>query len=466
MFFSIYTLGCKLNQIESEAIADAFTRAGFTALPWGEALPPESDASESLLVVNTCTVTSKAEQKARRVIRNALRAYPHATLIITGCYAQLDAPALAELADGTTGRLFVLGGEKKSALLDLADFLTGQSEAELPGSISRWMRDRVSDTFVDKVSDTFRFNPSTFSFHSRASLKIQDGCDHRCSYCRVCLARGKSVSLQPEQALASLRTLEEKGFTEAVITGVNIGQYQSGGLDLGALLSYLIVGTGVIRLRLSSLEPDGITESLIAALTSPRIWPHFHLSVQSGSPAILARMRRPYKADAIEQSIALLRAIKHDPFLACDMICGFPGENNAAFAETFSLCERVGFAWIHAFPYSPRPGTEAYTANYAVKERVSERETSERVEQLLALAREGRRVYVNRWLGHTVEAVVESGDDLRFAPAMSENYLRLRVPRDDGVSLIPGSLIHCLINGFPQTEDESRFDAVGIASIV
>jgi threonylcarbamoyladenosine tRNA methylthiotransferase MtaB len=265
----------------------------------------------------------------------------------------------------------------------------------------------------------------------------------------------------PEQALASLQMLEEKGFTEAVITGVNIGQYQSGGFDLGALLSYLIAGTGAIRLRLSSLEPDGITESLIAALASPRIRPHFHLSIQSGSPAVLARMRRPYKADASEQSVTRLRAIKRDPFLACDMICGFPGENTAAFAETFSLCERVGFAWIHAFPYSPRPGTEAYTAQYAVKERVSERETSERVEQLITLAREGRRVYVNRWLGQTVEAVVEAGDNPRFASAMSENYLKLRVARDAGAALIQGSLIHCRISGFPQTEDAARFDAVG-----
>ncbi|MDR3303396.1 MAG: hypothetical protein LBS86_03195, partial [Treponema sp.] len=285
MFFSIHTLGCKLNQLESEAITDAFRRAGFTVLPWGGLLPPESDA---VMVVNTCTVTSKAEQKGRRVIRNALRAYPHAALIVTGCYAQLDASAVAALADGAAARLFVLGGERKSALLDLAAFLAEQSAADVPASIARWMRGSVglgaggagasaasgvsgaglgagSASAASGVSsvglgaggadagaasgvsgaglgaggagaasgvssvgqgaggagasaasgaglgagvpDAFRFNPSAFSFHSRASLKIQDGCDHRCAYCRVCLARGKSVSLEPAQALASLRAL-------------------------------------------------------------------------------------------------------------------------------------------------------------------------------------------------------------------------------------------------------------------
>jgi threonylcarbamoyladenosine tRNA methylthiotransferase MtaB len=492
MFFSIYTLGCKVNQIESEAIAAAFRDAGFTALPW-DAVPDETDAP--ILVINTCTVTSKAEQKARRVIRNALR-QPCAALIVTGCYAELDARDIAALAAEApdAARLFVLGGGEKGALLDLPGFLAARAkDAPLITLVSQWLngamvsdaapsvsgscerpsavsvpdtRERPSasgtEPLVPDTSDAaFRFNLADFSFHSRASLKIQDGCDHRCSYCRVCLARGKSVSLEPQKALASLRLLEEKGYAEATLTGVNIGQYQSGGLDLGALIAYLLEGTRFIRLRLSSLEPDGLSEGFIKTLASPRIRPHFHLSVQSGSPLILQRMARPYQAEAIEAGIALLRSVKADPFLACDIITGFPGETDAAFEETWSLCRRVGFAWIHAFPYSPRPGTTAYSFTGHVSERVA----SARVERLLTLAREGRRAYTSRWLGKTVEAVVEAHEDPRVAVAVSENYLKLRIPCDAETPLKPGALIRCQLSGQPESEgkNDTNFDALAQA---
>jgi threonylcarbamoyladenosine tRNA methylthiotransferase MtaB len=490
MFFSIYTLGCKVNQIESEAIAAAFRDAGFTALPWG-ALPDETDAP--ILVINTCTVTSKAEQKARRVIRNALR-QPCAALIVTGCYAELDAHDIAALAAESpdtapdAARLFVLGCGVKDALLDLPGFLAARAnDAPLTMLVSQWLNGAqvsgtdeppsavsVSDTgerpsavsgTSQMVSDTrnaaFRFNLADFSFHSRASLKIQDGCDHRCSYCRVCLARGKSVSLEPQKALASLRLLEEKGYAEATLTGVNIGQYQSGGLDLGALIAYLLAGTLFIRLRLSSLEPDGLSEGFIKALASPRIRPHFHLSIQSGSPLILQRMARPYQAQAIEDGIALLRSVKADPFLACDIITGFPGETDAAFEETWSLCRRVGFAWIHAFPYSPRSGTTAYSFTGHVSERVA----GARVERLLTLAREGRRTYTSRWLGKTVEAVVEAHEDPRVASAVSENYLKLRIPCTVETPLKPGALIRCRLSDQPESEgkNDTNFDALAQA---
>ncbi|MDR0636905.1 MAG: tRNA (N(6)-L-threonylcarbamoyladenosine(37)-C(2))-methylthiotransferase MtaB [Treponema sp.] len=469
MFFSIYTLGCKVNQIESEAIAAAFRDAGFTVLPWGA---PLDGTNAPILVINTCTVTSKAEQKARRVVRNALR-LPCAALIVSGCYAELDARHIAELAteEPDLAPLFVLGGRGKDALLDLPGFLAARvKDAPLTTLVSQWLDgmlvsgtdERPSAASVSGAHDTaFRFNISDFSFHSRASLKIQDGCDHRCSYCRVCLARGKSVSLEPQKALASLRLLEEKGYAEATLTGINIGQYQSGGLDLGTLIAYLLAETRCIRLRLSSLEPDGLSEGFIKMLASPRIRPHFHLSVQSGSPIILQRMARPYQAQAIEDGIALLRSIKTDPFLACDIITGFPGETDTAFEETWSLCRRVGFAWIHAFPYSPRPGTMAYSFTGHVSERVA----SARVERLLTLAREGRRAYTNRWLGKTVEAVVEAHEDSRMASAVSENYLKLRIPRNTETPLKPGVLIRCRLSSLPESEkkNDANFDALAQA---
>ncbi|MDR2418263.1 MAG: tRNA (N(6)-L-threonylcarbamoyladenosine(37)-C(2))-methylthiotransferase MtaB [Treponema sp.] len=467
MFFSIYTLGCKVNQIESEAIAVAFREAGFTVLPWGA---PFDETNAPILVINTCTVTSKAEQKARRVIRNALR-LPCAALIVSGCYAELDAHNIVELAreEPDSAPLFVLGGGRKDVLLDLPGFLaTMVKDAPLTTLVSQWLnRMLVSDTLKPpcsaSVADTndaaFRFNMADFSFRSRASLKIQDGCDHRCSYCRVCLARGKSVSMEPRKALASLRLLEEKGYAEATLTGVNIGQYQSGGFDLGALIAYLLAETRFIRLRLSSLEPDGLSEGFIKMLASPRIRPHFHLSVQSGSPIILQRMARPYQVQAIEDGIALLRSVKADPFLACDIITGFPGETDTAFEETWSLCRRVGFAWIHAFPYSPRPGTRAYSFTGHVSERVA----SARMERLLTLAREGRRAYISRWLGKTMEAVVEAHENPCMASAVSENYLKLRIPCNTEIPLKPGALIRCHLSGQPESKNDTNFDALAQA---
>jgi threonylcarbamoyladenosine tRNA methylthiotransferase MtaB len=464
--FSIYTLGCKVNQIESEAITAAFRGAGFTVFPWGA--PPDG-TNAAILVINTCTVTSKAEQKARRVIRNALR-LPCAALIVSGCYAELDTQTITGLAaeEPDLAPLFVLGGGEKDALLDLPGLLAaGAKDAPPAALVSQWLNGlplsgNGKTPAASPVSDTnntaFRFNLADFSFHSRALLKIQDGCDRRCSYCRVCLARGKSVSLEPQKALASLRLLEEKGYAEAALTGVNIGQYRSGNIDLGALIAYLLGETQFIRLRLSSLEPDCLSEGFIKLLGSPRIRPHFHLSVQSGSPSILQRMARPYQVQAIEDRIALLRSVKTDPFLACDIITGFPGETDAAFEETWAFCRRIGFAWIHAFPYSPRPGTTAYS----FAERVSQRAARARVERLHMLAAEGRRAYTQRWLGKTVEAVVEAHEELGAGSAVSENYLKLRIPIGTETPLKPGALIRCRLSGQPESgiKNNAMFDAL------
>jgi threonylcarbamoyladenosine tRNA methylthiotransferase MtaB len=347
---SLETLGCKLNQLESEAIADSFTRSGFSLVPRG--------APADILVVNTCTVTSKAEQKARRIIRKALRDNPFSCVIVTGCYAQLDGPAIAALEGDLTGtpgagRLFVVSGDRKAALLDLPRYLPETPDL-LPAALSRWQN---RDASRAKAREPFAFTPEDFSFHSRAFLKIQDGCDHACAYCRVSLARGRSVSLDAETVLERLRVLEDRGYAEAVLTGVNINQYAGTGrgalqqrTDLGGLLTLLLRGTSRIALRLSSLEPEGITPEFLSALEDTRIRPHFHLSIQSGSNRVLEKMRRWYTPEDIEAAVEKLRAHKGDPFLACDMITGFPGETEGEFDKTYALCERAGFAWIHAFP--------------------------------------------------------------------------------------------------------------------
>jgi threonylcarbamoyladenosine tRNA methylthiotransferase MtaB len=468
----IYTLGCKLNQLESEAVAGSFRKAGFPVVQ--DTSPP----GPGLIIINTCTVTSKADQKCRRLIRKALRDNPASCVLVTGCYAHLDSAEIAALEAEITGgqpgirRLFILAGRKsgierfdsegdpdetafagasKSALLDLPGYLlqaTGTVGNNLSAVLESWMGSARGET-------PFAFRPESFAFHSRGYLKIQDGCDNHCGYCRVRLARGPSVSLPREDALAQVRSFEERGCAELMITGVNITQYRYGGTSLAGLLEYLLEGSANIALRLSSLEPEGLDERLAPVLAHPRIRPHFHLSVQSGSETVLRRMGRAYTPQTVERGAALLRSAKDNPFLACDIIAGFPAETESEFAETISLCTKIGFAWIHAFPYSKRTGTPAFSLGNPV----CERETSRRVDALTRLALEGRRNYARTWLGRELSAVVEKSPCQEgCCRAVSENYLKLIV-NCSGERPPAGSVLHCVPESLCPDADGEKPDA-------
>jgi threonylcarbamoyladenosine tRNA methylthiotransferase MtaB len=452
---AIYTLGCKLNQLESEALADAFRRAGCSLVPWTGTEP--GGGAPAILVINTCTVTSKADQKARRVIRKALRDNPDSCVIVTGCYAQLDRKELEALEAGSrVRRLFVLEGGVKDALLDLPRYLAETSPSGVIPRINEWINSRNENDA--KGGGVFRFAPEGFSFHTRGFLKIQDGCDNHCTYCRVRLARGPGVSLDAAQALRELRSLEEKGCAEVMITGINIGQYRDRNIGgLGDLLTYLLAGTRRVALRLSSLEPDEIHEHLVPALANPRIRPHFHLSIQSGSAAILKKMGRNYGPETVERAAALFRSVRDNPFLACDIITGFPGETESEFEKTRALCKHLNFAWIHAFPYSKRPGTPAFS----FREPVSERDASRRVEILWDLARRGRRDYAGAWAGRETGVLVESGkvDRAGYCRGVSENYLKLLVKFLGPSAPRPGTLLRCKIGGALSGACSGEYDA-------
>ncbi len=424
------TLGCKLNQLETESVADRFLATGAKIVPFHE----EAD----LYVVNTCTVTSKAEQKARHDIRAALAKVPHAVVVATGCYAQMEPGALAALGE----RVIVIPGDLKASLLALAEWLSEnwQGHGELLHAVQEWQEEIQSAAGVAAAgtplaagtslgalvgaqsapvnassvpgtslgalpTDRFAFNPERFAMHSRPALKIQDGCNNRCAYCRVCLARGPSVSLPAQEALARVRKLEQAGKAEVVLTGVNLAQYRDSalGLDFSGLLAFLIQGTERINFRISSYEPESIDDAFLAVFANTRVRPHMHLSVQSGCTETLRRMARPYSAERVRRAVLDLRASRHDPFLAADIIAGFPGETDAEFEQTFSLLSELDFAWIHAFPFSPRPGTRAAD----MKPRIPERIAGERIARLIALAHSGKQSYIERWIGREVEMVVE-----------------------------------------------------------
>ena len=457
--FLIYTLGCKLNQLESEAIDEQLTKN--LNLRFIEQRAEDEEQliesgltdSPSIIIINTCTVTSKADQKARRVIRKALRDYPEAVVIVTGCYAQLNKDDILKLSgDDKRQRLFVINKE------NVLDFISSYNDLQSPVPSPRLP---IPDSRPSAPDSQFQFNPQRFSSHTRSFLKIQDGCDRRCTYCRVSLARGRSRSLDAEEVLSELRALEERGFNEAVLTGVNITQYRDADIDLAGLLERLLKGSGKIRIRLSSIDPDALNDRFFEVVRDKRIRPHFHLSLQSGSAVILAKMGRGYTPAEVEKTVERLRSVKEDPFLACDIITAFPGETEAEFKETGILCERLGFSWIHAFPFSPRPGTAA--CDFPGK--APEREAKRRTEILTGLGRKGRLAYLNRWKGRAVEAVIEAaGAGIKPAgamPAVSENYLKLLIrPAGESASagITPGGLVSCRITD--EVPENPHFDAL------
>jgi len=449
----IQTLGCKLNQLESEAIAEAFDRSGFTLYK------PSTGAFPSVIVINTCTVTSKADQKARRVIRKALRDYPESRVVVTGCYAQLNKEDLLKLDSG--GRLFVIN--KENILKSISNGQLAISNEQLAISneqlaISNEQLAISNGQLVESKGDSgegvFQFNPVRFSVHTRGFLKIQDGCDMHCTYCRIRLARGRSVSLDAKTVLERLRILEEN-HAEAVLTGVNICQYrdENEAANLARLLEYLLSGTEKVAIRLSSLAPESIDGELAKILSHKRIRPHFHLSVQSGSKKVLEKMGRYYDANTIADAISLLRRAKDDPFLACDIITGFPGETETEFKETFELCKKTGFAWIHVFPFSKRPGTPAWSFPQTIPEKA----TTERVRLFTDLAKQGRADYIRRWLGRETDVLVEQSGG-KGCHGISENYLKLRIQYNGEKAPPPGSILRCKLLDIKKAGD---FDAIG-----
>jgi threonylcarbamoyladenosine tRNA methylthiotransferase MtaB len=440
---AFHTFGCKLNQFETEALASAFRSRGFSLV--------DAAVQAEVYLVNTCTVTGKSEQKARRYIRSLARGRPAALLLVTGCYAQLEAGAIESLGPN----VIVVSQAEKSLLLDLPRRLQEQGLSVITpkGQAEAILRD-LRARRARGSPDPFEFQVQSYSFHSRAFLKIQDGCDHRCAYCRVPLARGGSLSLDPELAIRRVKLLEEAGYREVVLTGVNISAWRHGAgtpqgeAGLGRLLERLLESTAGVRLRLSSLEPETIKPALVEALRHPRVCPHFHLPVQSGSDRLLAAMRRRYRAEQVRRAVGLLRGARAEPFLAADLIAGFPGETEEDFRATFELAESLGFAKLHVFPFSPRPGTAAVRMGGRVPERVRD----ERVRALTELSDRLARAYRGSMVGREVEVVLEErragGSAWR---GFSGNYLPCAVrgvPEGPGPSgFSPGRLVRARIEG-------------------
>ncbi|MEM5948511.1 tRNA (N(6)-L-threonylcarbamoyladenosine(37)-C(2))-methylthiotransferase MtaB [Spirochaetia bacterium 38H-sp] len=450
-----YTLGCKLNQYETEGIAAAFSDKDFSVSEY-----PEEDTGD-IFIINTCTVTSKSEQKARRIIRKIARENPGKPIIVTGCYTQVDKEAVDSMAE----EVIALPLSQKHILMSLPEKIASYPDEDIGPDIIRELIAKNNlqphDHMVQKKSDIqlsynglsshvsgqqslglssaimdaeyppfdkrFSYVFSNPRFHTRAFLKIQDGCSHSCSYCRVTIARGDSVSLSPDIVLQRITELEKSGVEEIVLTGVNIAQYRHSGYDLGKLLLRIFTNTENIRIRLSSFENEAISDSFIQALEHPRLCPHFHISLQSGSERILRAMKRWYTPRDITQLAQLFRQKKEKPFVSGDVIVGFPGETDSDFADTLSLVEKLSFSDLHIFRYSQRPGTAAYNFTPQIPQRVA----AEREKELRQLIKKLSQNYLESQRNTTVRIIRE--DDItingkRFISGISENYLTVIIP--------------------------------------
>ncbi len=436
MRVAFYTLGCKLNQLETEALASSFGKQGFLIV--------EDKSEADIYILNSCTVTSKSDQKSRKWIRYALKKNPNSLVIATGCYAELESDKIVSLGS----RVLSLGQDDKALLLKLPSLLkrvkflgnfsslTGEDKKELVKGIIRREKERINTDSVNR----FVYTLNHFNFHSRAFIKIQDGCDYRCSYCRVPLARGKSVSLDYNIVVKRILELSENGYEEIVLTGVNIASYNYDDCDFPCLLDRVLKSGVTSRIRLSSIEPEKIDDRLAEIISDSRICPHFHIPVQSFSDRVLKRMRRRYNGAIFERLFGLLRRIKEDPFIAFDIIAGFPGETEEDFYFTYEMVERYRPARVHVFPYSPRSGTDAFLFSDRVPERIRDL----RVKKLLVLSKELEREYAMRWIKREVSIVVERVNGSMLS-GVSENYLRVFVESDGGYKV--GDVVRVQIIG-------------------
>lgn len=433
----IETLGCRLNQIESESIAKSFFDEGFSISMESITAKTDIQSDVKISVLNTCTVTQKSEQKARRIIRLMIEKFPQAVILVTGCYAQLNSEEISKIDK----RVFVIGGQIKSRITQIPGLLSDELQEkdfnafDFINSLKSVVKTPQIKQFYPE--NTFKLSTSSFFAHSRASLKIQDGCNNNCSYCAIHLARGKSVSIDVKTALERVLELENKGYDEVVLTTVNIGQYrgvfESQYFNFTSLLNYLLENTQKIRFRISSLYPEIVDDDFCNVIKNPRVQPHFHISVQSGSNKILSLMNRRYSKEDVIETCKKLKAAKENPFLACDIITGFPGETDSDFDETMQLCNECGFVWVHAFPYSQRPGTDAVNLNNKIPQYIS----GERAKKITQWAIIQKIKYCNEFVGKKLPAVLESVKQPKIVSGNQNGYVYHAVTEN---------FLHCLIH--------------------
>lgn len=394
-----HTLGCKLNFAETSTVARMFADKGIRRAQTGEA--------PDVVVVNTCSVTELADKKCRQAIRSFVKKYPNATVIVTGCYAQLKSDEVAAIP----GVKIVAGSDQKLLLTQFLDEFVATHEPR---------------TVVTPLKEMRHFFPScSRGDRTRYFLKVQDGCDYYCSYCTIPMARGRSRSGTIDDLVAQARQVAQEGGKEIVITGVNIGDFGKGREDtFFDLIKALDEVEGIERYRISSIEPNLLTDEIIEWVAqSKRFMPHFHVPLQSGSDEVLKLMRRHYDTALFRAKIEKIRATIPDAFIGVDLIVGARGETPELFEQSRSFIESLDISRLHVFTYSERPGTRALNIDYVV----DPREKHRRTRIMLALSEQKLMQFSERFVGTTRLVLLEHSKPGKPMSGFTDNYLKVEV---------------------------------------
>lgn len=411
---AFYTLGCKLNYSETSAIGRQFSDAGYEEVKFKD--------GADIYVINTCSVTEFADRKCRNVVRRAMRANPQAKVVVVGCYAQLKPEEIANIE----GVDLVLGAAEKFSILDYIDAinLNGSKGMVQAGEVKR------ANEFVHSFS---------FGDRTRSFLKVQDGCNYKCTFCTIPLARGASRSSTVDKVVADARAIAQMGTREVVLTGVNIGDFGNGTeviegvrpkkealfIDLIRALDQV---NGIERFRISSIEPNLCTNEIIDFVAqSQRFAPHFHMPLQSGNNKQLRQMRRRYKRELYQERVARIRKVMPHCCIGVDVIVGFPGETEEDFMETYRFLQELDITYLHVFTYSQRDNTPAAT----MPDQVPLPERRRRNEMLQILSEKKRLLFYQQFLGNTRTVLLEKSKQAGILHGFTDNYVKISIPLDD-----------------------------------
>jgi threonylcarbamoyladenosine tRNA methylthiotransferase MtaB len=400
-----HTLGCKVNQYETEKIRESLETIGFVTVPFG--------SQADVYVINTCSVTHTADSKSRAAIRQALKRNAGAYVVVTGCYSERD-PALVR---GIEGVDLVVGNEEKDQIPERIAARFGVSGGS----------DRLSVTVRPRL-------------RTRAIVKVQDGCDHFCAYCIVPYVRRRKSSRPMEKALEEIRLLAEFGYKEVVLTGIRLGSYQDGSKRLPDLIKAAVQLDGIKRIRLSSIEPWEVDDALLEAMSHTKVCRHLHIPLQSGDSNVLERMGRPYTGDQYLSIVSRVRERLPGIGITTDVIVGFPGETEKEFENTLRMIDDVGFSRLHVFRYSPRKGTKAA----AMPDQVDPAVKKERAERLSEKGMLAMRKFAESLIGQVTEVLVERKIDGKQLAGFADNYVEVRFP---GEAALIGRVVRVRILG-------------------
>ncbi len=385
------TLGCRLNLFETDALVSECTKMDYHVVDFSQ----EAD----VYVVNTCTVTNQSDHKSKQVMNQMKRLHPDSLKIVTGCMATNYKEQLEQ-----SGKVdYVVDNDHKTAITSL---------------VENWFEGRTAspDSFE---KDLFGYEPADTTFHTRSLIKIQDGCNNFCTFCIIPKVRGRATSRPAKDIYDNIKQVIAFGYKEIVLTGVNIGRYQDEDTNFEKLVEQILEISGDFRLRISSMEPDGFTDSFFRLFAHPKLTPHLHLCLQSGSEDILLKMRRMYTAELFEKMAVELRRLYPDFNLTTDIIVGFPGETEEKFQESIAMAKRLQFGHIHTFKYSVRHGTRAEH----MPNQIPEKEKTRRSEIIRHLSDEMKLAYRKSFVGKEQTVLTEQFDKRGFAIGYGEHYV-------------------------------------------